>query len=312
MRHIGLIEEAKLSRRSVVTIGAFDGVHRGHQSLIRQLVTHAQESDLAPVVLTFYPHPQMVLGGYQPGFYLTMPDAKAQLLGELGVELVVTHPFNDEVRQIRAADFVTDLLRYLKMASLWVGADFAMGYQREGNVELLSRQAQMRDFSLRVVDLMDAGGERVSSSRIRAALAAGDVTEAARLLGRPYRVPGQVTRGAQRGRSIGFPTANLAVEDEQAIPDRGVYAGWAMLHSDRHPAVINVGVRPTFDGTRTTVIEGHLLDFDSDLYNEMLKLDFVHRLRDERRFDGVEALVAQIRADIASARILLGLQEQLP
>jgi riboflavin kinase/FMN adenylyltransferase len=251
----------------------------------------------------------MILSGYQPGFYLTLPDAKASLLGDLGVDLVVTHPFNDDVRRIRAAEFVGNLLAHLKMAALWVGADFAMGYQREGNVAFLGQQAAARGFELRVVDLMDAGGERVSSSRVRDALNAGDVAEAGRLLGRAHRVPGQVVEGARRGHTLGFPTANLAVADEQAVPARGVYAGWAMRGDTPYPAVINIGVRPTFDGTRTLTIEAHLLDFDGDLYGHQLTLDFVERLRDEQRFDGVAALVAQINDDIARARILLGLKQ---
>jgi riboflavin kinase / FMN adenylyltransferase len=304
MRHVNTLEEANLSQPSVLMIGAFDGVHRGHQLLIGEATEFARKNQLVPVVLTFFPHPEMVLRGPKPGFYLTLPDQKAKLLGKLGVELVVTHPFNDEVRQMRAAEFADRLLRYLNMKALWVGADFAMGYQREGNIDFLRSKSQEQNFSLRVIDLMDAGGERVSSSRIREELAQGHVEEAARLLGRSYMLTGTVVEGAKRGRTIGIPTANLSVPEEQAVPARGVYAAWAVIDNDRHPAVVNIGMRPTFDGSGVQVIEAHLLDFSDDLYDKLMTLEFTTRLRDEMKFAGVDALFSQIQQDIATARIL--------
>jgi riboflavin kinase/FMN adenylyltransferase len=312
LRHIRNLAEANLSRESVVTIGAFDGVHRGHQYLVGQLVEHARQTGRASVVLTFFPLPKIVLSGPQPGLYLTLPNEKATLLGELGVELVVTHPFNEQVRHTRTADFVTALSDHLKMAALWVGEDFAMGYRREGDVAFLRRQAEERGFTLRVVDLMDAGGERVSSSRVRTALADGDVAEAARLLGRPYRVTGEVVQGAGRGQTIGIPTANLSLDLRKAIPRGGVYAAHATTGSggQAYPAVVNIGVRPTFDGSNTLTVEAHLLDFDGDLYGQTLSLDFVARLRDEKRFEGVDALVAQVRADVEQGRQILGVKRQ--
>jgi riboflavin kinase/FMN adenylyltransferase len=306
MRHIQTLAEANLPRPSVVTIGAFDGVHRGHQHLVGQLVAESQRSDLTPVVLTFHPLPKLVLEGFRPGFYLSTPDEKAEILGQLGVELIVTHPFNEEVRHIRAAAFVKSLLEHLKMAELWVGADFAMGYQREGNVGFLHEQANSYGFRLRVVDLMDAGGERVSSSRVRAALAEGNVAEAARLLGRPYRLSGEVVPGAQRGKKLGIPTANLAVLPERAVPQRGVYAGRVTADTiSGIPAVANIGIRPTFDGTDTTTIEAHLLDYNGDIYGHTMRLDFIARLRDEHQFINADELVAQIKADIRQSRELL-------
>ncbi len=305
MRHIRSLSEANLSTLSVVTIGAFDGVHRGHQMLIGRLVEQARASGAAPVVLTFYPHPRMVLSGFEPGFYLTLPDDKARLLGKLGVDLVVTHPFDDEVRHIRAADFVERLIAHLNMKALWVGEDFAMGYNREGNVRFLREQGQQRGFSVEVVDLMDAGDERVSSSRIRDALDGGDVAEAERLLGRPYFVRGEVVEGAHRGRMIGFPTANVDVPVELRLPARGVYAGWASVGGRLHGAAINVGVRPTFDGSHALTLEAFLLDYSGSLYGQHLQVHFAERLRDERRFDGVEALVAQIQHDAEQARAAL-------
>lgn len=303
--HLHSLAEANLEKASVVTIGVFDGVHRGHQHLVRQLVDFATDQRQASCVLTFYPYPDTVLRGLRKGYYLTLPDVKANLLGELGVEVVVTHPFDDNVRHIRAQTFVEKLLSSLNMKSLWVGADFAMGYEREGNVHFLREASKHHDFDLRVIDLMDAGNEHVSSSRIRNALAAGDVEEAARLLGRPHRVPGTVVLGAGRGKAIGIPTANLSFPEEQAIPRQGVYAAWANTELGRVPAVVNIGVRPTFDGSGNVTVEAHLLDFDMNLYGQELNLDFVAHLRDERRFEGVSTLVAQIEMDIQQARQLL-------
>lgn len=305
MRHIHSLEQANLSQPSVVTLGVFDGVHRGHQSLIGRLVDQAHALRQVPVVLTFYPYPKLVLRGYQPRSYLTLPEAKARLLGALGVELVITHPFDDSVRHIRAAAFVDSLLVHLKMASLWVGADFALGYQREGNVDFLRGEAQRRGFELRVVDLMDAGGERVSSTRIRDALQTGDVAEAARLLGRPYRVAGQVAQGAGRGHTIGFPTANLDIPEEQAIPAHGVYACRALIGQVHIPAVTNIGLRPTFDGNGALTVETHLLDFSGDLYGQSIELDFIAHLRAEQKFSGPQALIDQINRDISQARVIL-------
>jgi riboflavin kinase/FMN adenylyltransferase len=305
MRHVTGLELTHLDQPSVVTIGAFDGVHRGHQYLIQHLLDRAQMHNEIPVVLTFFPLPKMVLGGFQCGFYLTLPDDKARLLGNLGVEVVITHPFNDDVRQMRAATFVDLLVEHLNMRSLWVGEDFALGYQREGNVTFLKAAGAERGFDVQVVDLMDAGHERVSSTRIRNELAEGNVAEAGRLLGRPHFVRGEVVTGAHRGHTLGFPTANLAVSELVAIPARGVYAGWMRVRGETHEAVINIGLRPTFDGRPTETVEAHLLDFSGDLYGEEVALFFSRRLRGEQKFGGADELIEQIRADIQTGRVVL-------
>lgn len=310
MRHIRALSEANLESPAVVTIGVFDGVHRGHQRVIKRLLEAAEAAGAVSVVLTFYPDPELVIRGPQPRYYLTSPDEKARLFGELGVDLVVTHPFDDEVRHVRAAEFVDRLVKHLNMAELWVGEDFAMGYQREGDIAFLEAQAAEKGFVLRIVDLMDAGGDKVSSSRIRQTLAAGDVEEAQYCLGRPFRVEGEVVVGDRRGQTIGVPTANVAVPDERAIPAHGVYAAWAWVGGQRVKAAVNVGVRPTFDGTRRTIVEAHLLDFDADLYGQTLTLGFVAHLRGEQRFDGVDALVTQIARDVEQARQILAETER--
>ena len=306
MPHVYRLEDAQPDAPTVVAVGVFDGVHIGHQALLRDLVARARERGYVPAVLTFHPHPDVVLGRASGRFYLTSPERRAELLAALGVEWVVTHPFDERVRRMRAADFVERVVRHLRMGELWVGADFALGYKREGDVDFLRAEGARRGFAVRAVDLLvsDGHGAVVSSSGVRQALRAGDVERAARWLGRPYRLAGEVVRGDMRGRTIGFPTANLDVWAEQLLPANGVYAGWAQLGAERFMAVANIGNRPTFDHGAVTV-EAHLLDFDRDIYGAQLAFDVVARLRAERKFAGVDALVAQIARDVERARAVL-------
>ncbi len=306
MKHVTDLTDARPDRPTIVAVGMFDGVHRGHQHLLRRLVESARAEGLTPVALTFFPHPDKVLGRAQGRYYLTTPEQRAALLGALGVEVVVSHPFDDEVRQMRAAAFVDRLVTHLKLRELWVGQDFALGYKREGNVAFLREQGAQKGFAVQVVDLVGNAhsGEVITSSTIRAALEAGDVERAARWLARPYTVEGTVIHGDGRGRAIGFATANLDVWDEQILPANGVYAGWARVGGEAFMAVTNVGRRPTFEG-QIVRVEAHLLDFDRPIYGERLELAFVARLRDEQRFDGIDALVAQIRRDAEQGRALL-------
>lgn len=302
MQHIYNLEHAVLEQPSVVTIGVFDGVHRGHQHLIRQLVDEAHRNGQQAVIITFFPHPDIVLRGLEGRYYLTTPEQKAALFGELGVDVVVTQSFDADFRQIRAAAFVDSLLNQLKMASLWVGSDFAMGYKREGNVPFLQAEAAQKGFEVKVLDLVALdGGGAISSTAIREALQSGDVALAKAWLGRAYAVSGEVVHGEKRGRQIGFPTANVAVWEQQVIPGNGVYAGWAMLGNERHMAVTNVGVRPTFAGQGVTV-ESYLLDFDRDIYGQQLTVTFETKLRSEMKFPGIQALIEQINADVVAGR----------
>lgn len=301
MNHIYNLEEVHLEQPSLVAIGVFDGVHRGHQHLISQLVAKAHATGRLAVVLTFFPHPDVVLRGLSGRYYLTTPEQKADQLIRLGVDYVVTHPFDERVRLVRAADFVDRLLRHLKMDVLWVGSDFALGYEREGNAAFLRRQGEQKNFALQVVDLMTNNGEVISSTAIRDVLQNGDVEQARHWLGRSYAVHGEVVHGEQRGRKIGFPTANVDVWGEQVIPGNGVYACWAYLGGEAFMAVTNVGVRPTFSGQGVTV-EAHLLDFERDIYGQQLTVSFETRLRAEKKFNGIQELIAQITADAQAGR----------
>ncbi|MCS6835142.1 MAG: bifunctional riboflavin kinase/FAD synthetase [Anaerolineae bacterium] len=307
MSHLYRLEDAQVARPSLVTIGVFDGVHRGHQQLITRLVATARQQRALAVVLTFFPHPDVVLSGKpQERYYLSHPDERAALLTGLGVDLVITQTFDDQLRQIRAADYVVNLHEHLNLRELWVGADFALGYQREGNVTFLRQQGERYGFRVQTVDLVAQGadGSIISSSAVRASLRAGQVRQAAQWLGRSYALAGQVVHGDARGRTIGFPTANVAVWEEQVLPAYGVYAGWATLGSERFMAVTNVGVRPTFGGQQIRV-EPHLLDFDRDIYGQTLRVTFEERLRGEQRFNGLDALKAQLARDVQAARAYL-------
>lgn len=304
MAHYQSLADVQLDQPSIVTIGVFDGLHRGHQHLLRQLVSDARARGQLAVAITFHPHPDVFLRGITGRYYLTTPEARYRLMREMGLDVVITLPFNNELRQVRAADFVDALVKHLKMDALWVGADFALGYKREGNVEFLRARGVEKGFTVEVLELLSNGGGAITSTKIREALLAGDVETARDLLGRAYHVSGEVIHGEKRGRSIGFPTANIAVWEELVIPANGVYAGWALLGDEKFMAVTNVGQRPTFNGQGVTV-EAHLLDFDRDIYGEILGFTFEKRLRPEMRFNGIQELIAQIRSDAETGRAYL-------
>src|SRR5512147_2297012 len=304
MRLIHDLEDAQLIEESVVTIGSFDGVHRGHQSLIAGVREAALKANRAAVVMTFFPHPSVVLGRAQP-FYLTAPEEKLVQLNQAGADLLVEMPFTTETAQIRAADFVELLRQHLRLRELWIGHDFALGYKREGDAEFLTKLGQARGFAVHVADPLTNDGEIISSSNIRTALREGDVAHAAKLLGRPFRLSGKVVRGDGRGKTIGVPTANLDVWQDHAIPANGVYACRAWVGHIPHRAAVNIGTRPTVTYETRRTVEAHLLGFDKDLYGLNIALDFFERLRGEQKFANVQELVTQIKSDIETTRHLL-------
>ncbi|WP_420640560.1 bifunctional riboflavin kinase/FAD synthetase [Candidatus Leptofilum sp.] len=287
-----------------VAIGSFDGVHLGHQAVLQKMVSEAQSVEARTAVLTFFPHPKRVIQQVSEPYYLGTLDQRVTRLANLGIDLIITHPFNETVRQTRAATFVDELCRYLDMRQLW-GGNFALGYNREGDIPFLQKLGEERGYTVQQVDaLVMWQGERVSSSRIRRSLLEGDLQEVNGCLGRPYCVSGTVIGGKKMGRTIGFPTANIEFWDEQLLPANGVYAIYAGLGEERHLAAVNVGVRPTVNGSAVSV-EAHLLDFDMDIYGHTLHLDFIDRIRPEQKFTGLDALKAQIAADVAQVRELL-------
>ena len=291
-------------RPTFVAVGSFDGVHLGHQAVLQKMVAAAKKADVRTAVLTFFPHPKRVIQQLTEPYYLGTLDERVALLANLGIDLIITHPFNNKVRQTRAATFVEELCHYLDMRQLW-GGNFALGYQREGDIPFLRRLGTEKGYTVQQVEAMVMWQEeRVSSSRVRRSLLEGDMAEVNGCLGRPYCVSGTVVEGKKLGRTIGFPTANVDFWDEQLLPSNGVYATYAWLGEERHLAATNVGVRPTVNGSAVTV-EAHLLDFDRDIYGRTLRLEFIDRIRPEMKFTGLEALKAQIQADVQQVRILL-------
>ena len=288
-------------RPSALSIGKFDGVHRGHQHLVRLLLEHARKRDLASVVVTLHPHPITVLRPGTAATYLCSLEERVALLRAQGVDQVGVLSFTSELAQLSYRDFMALLVEQLDLQFLLIGADFAVGRDREGNADALRSLGAEQDFEVEVVPLLSEGDAKVGSGAVREALARGDMEAVAQLLGRPFALRGPVVRGAERGRSIGFPTANIAVAPDLALPSFGVYVTRAYLGEAAYSSVTNVGQRPTFDETRPT-IEVHLLDFDGDCYEQELRIELVHHLRDEQRFDGVDELVAQIQQDIAATR----------
>jgi riboflavin kinase / FMN adenylyltransferase len=295
---------------TILTIGKFDGIHIAHQQLIRTIQERSRALGVRGAVVTFDPHPAAVLSPESAPLLLTPLPEKIALLDVLGLDLLVLLTFNREMMQTRAADFLQYLTAGLRPRELWVGEDFAMGYRREGNVDFIRKWTGPRGIEVQSIPLVSLDGKVVSGSTIRELIMAGEVEASRRLLGRPPGVSGVVHRGDQRGRSIGFPTANILPEATHLLPANGVYASRTRLASGEYvPSVTNVGTRPTFNGQRRQV-ETHLLDWSGDLYDETILIQFLHRLREEKKFSGIEMLRAQIGADVAQARELL-LTEQI-
>ncbi len=299
--------------RTVVTIGAYDGVHLGHQAVIGQVRALAAAAGAKSVVLTFDRHPATVVRPESAPPLLTDAEQRLELLDATGIDMTVVLPFDAGQSHESPESFVDRVLvTALAVRTIVVGADFHFGHDRHGNVDLLEKMGRSRGFDVRPVELVarvDGIDEPISSTAIRRALAGGDVEVAAALLGRPHEVRGTVVEGDRRGRLLGFPTANVAVPAAACLPADGVYAGWYERPDGTvHPCAINLGRRPTFyEHAATAVLEAHLLDFDDDLYGERAEVRFAHFLRSERKFDGIEAIVAQLRLDVAHARGLLGL-----
>jgi riboflavin kinase/FMN adenylyltransferase len=288
-------------RGGAVTIGNFDGVHRGHAQLVERLLVKAREVGGPAIVFTFDPHPVRLLRPGSAPPPLTWTDRKAQLLDELGVTAVIAYPTDEALLQLSPAGFFDRIVRQqLAARGMVEGPNFFFGQKRAGNIETLQALCESAGVSLEIVPPVKVGSEFVSSSRVRAAVAAGDVDQARQLLTRPYRVRGMVTHGAGRGAKIGFPTANIEAIDT-LLPAQGVYAAKAITQAGNWPAAINIGPNPTF-GEQALKIEVHLIDFAGSLYGQPLEVDFLSRLRGIESFPSVDALKAQLARDVAAAR----------
>lgn len=297
--------------RAVVTIGAYDGMHLGHQAVIDHVRRLATERNCRSVLITFDKHPATVVRPESAPKLLTDREQRVELLSNTGLDAVVMIEFNEAQAAESPESFIQRvLIDSLSVSAVVIGEDFHFGRGRGGNVDLLAKFGVDHDFDVEPLELLgreDGVDEPVSSTAIRRALAGGDITRANEMLGRPFEARGAVVQGDQRGRLLGFPTANVEVSNQICLPADGVYAGvYERPNGEVHDCAINLGRRPTFyEHAETSLLEAHLLDFDGDLYGEPAKVRFVHFLRSERKFDGIDALIEQLRSDVESTRTML-------
>jgi riboflavin kinase/FMN adenylyltransferase len=287
-----------------VTIGNFDGVHRGHRAILDRVIGHAREAGGEAAVVTFDPHPRCVLQPDRCPPAVTTLEEKASILDELGVDRLVVLAFDLEMSRWSAEHFCERLVTAFALRTLVVGHDFALGHKRQGDIAFLRDWGSRCGFDVEALDPVSYGGEPFSSTRIRAALAAGDVAAAAELMGRPWFIDAEVEHGEKRGRALGFPTANLAIPKGKELPARGIYATRVRARDAWWMAATSIGVRPTFGGDHVTV-EPHLLDFEGEMYGERVRCEFVARLREERAYATAAELVEQIGRDVEETRRLL-------
>jgi riboflavin kinase / FMN adenylyltransferase len=294
---------------SSITIGTFDGVHLGHRALIARAIGAGREQGLSSVIITWDRHPNQTIRPEKTPPLLTTPERKIELLEERGPDILVSLAFDKALSQWPPERFAEEVLaRGLGARLVIVGTGWRFGHKAKGDSELLAALGHDLGFSVEAVGLETMLGAPISSSRLRAAVADGDMVLAATLLARPFDMDGEVVHGDDRGRSLGFPTANVALDPSLVNPARGVYAGRARVDESWFPAAINVGVNPTFGGDPATTaprVEAFLLDFEGDLYDRSIRIEFHKRLRDELKFDSVEALIAQMKADVVATRKLI-------
>ncbi|MCC6329298.1 MAG: bifunctional riboflavin kinase/FAD synthetase [Acidobacteria bacterium] len=294
-------ENANIQRPTVLTLGVFDGLHLGHQLIMRTVVERAKAVNAVPTAITFDPHPRAVLHPETAPPLLQTLDQRLANFEVLGIEQAIVIPFTAEFASTPAEEFLSNILHdRLQAKEVYLGKGFAFGRSRGGNIELLKRMSGELGFFADEVPEVQLRGQRISSSEIRKLLATGRVNLARRMLGRPYGVEGVVVRGNRRGHTIGFPTANLKPHN-RVIPKFGVYATATLVGGKWRRSITNIGVRPTFETQAEPSIETYLFDFDSDLYGDVLRVRFLHRIRDERKFNGIEELKAQIEKDSRTA-----------
>jgi len=289
---------------SLVTIGVFDGVHLGHRLLLSRLVELSKKQNLSSLVITFGQHPQQVLFPQGGPLFLTDLAQRISLLKDTGVDDVLVLSFSQKLAELSAPEFLGMLKKYLRMRGLVIGSDSTLGRNREAGISELQKLGEKMGFSVTVVPPLKIDGQVVSSTAIRNALSRGDVERAAKLAGRPFSLEGKVVPGAGRGMKLGFPTANLGLKPEQALPQNGVYATLTEVDNKSYRSVTNIGKRPTF-GPNERAVEVHLLDYSANLYGRSLKVTFLKRLRKERQFASAEELKRQILEDVRQSKALL-------
>ena len=294
-------DNAEIQRPTVLTLGVFDGLHLGHQLIMRTVVDRARAVDAVPTVITFDPHPRAVLHPESAPPLLQTFDQKIEAFGVLGIEQTIVVRFTKEFSSIRADEFLREVVKdRLHAKEVYLGKGFAFGHNREGNIELLKRLGNELGFVAGEVPEVSLRGKRVSSSKIRELLTRGQVNLARRMLGRPYGVEGPVERGAERGHQLGFPTANLHPHN-RVIPKNGVYVTGTLIDGQWRRSVTNVGLRPTFGEATEPSVETYVMNWDGDLYGDVVRVRFLYRLRDERKFSSIQELKRQIEQDVNRA-----------
>lgn len=305
MQHYHSLEQVSI-KNAWLTIGVFDGVHRGHREIIRKLTTDAHADNAPAVVLTFDPHPASILAGRDIKC-LTTPDERADLLGDLGVDIVITQRFTPDLSTVPAIEYMSRLKETLDLKRLLIGYDFALGRGREGNASRLTEIGRELNYSVEVIPAVSDESGVISSTEIRKLVSTGNVSEAAKLLGYNYSLSGPVIHGDGRGRRINIPTANIDYPKQKVAPPNGIYVCWATIGAEKIMAATNIGFNPTFTpDKKIPSLEAHLLDFDRDIYGKEIKLEFVARVRNELKFTSVESLLEQIYDDIKKTREMLG------
>jgi riboflavin kinase/FMN adenylyltransferase len=289
---------------SWITIGSYDGIHRGHRRVLQQVVANARRNGTRPALVTFDPHPRCVLAPDSCPPTLTTVDEKAELLEEMGIADLIVLPFTRKLSALTATEFMERLLARVPLAGLVIGYDFALGHQRRGNREFLQHYGDAHGFEVDVIEPYSLEGQVISSTAVRGLLLGGNVAHATRLLGRHYSISSFVEHGTGTGSRIGYPTANFAITPNKLVPHNGVYAVWVDIDGVAYQGAMNIGYRPTFGENRLTV-EAFILDFAGDIYRKDVRARFVQRIRDERKFESVDALVAQISRDVERARGIL-------
>ena len=290
--------------KTLLAIGVFDGVHAGHRCLLTQLRQQAAAANLLSGVVTFSPHPQSVLHPARELPWLSDLDDRVTVLQQLGLDTVVVLTFTAKLAQLSARDFMSLIKKYLKMQGVMVGPDFVLGRGGEGDISLLRTLGDEMGFTVHVIPPFTIEGEVVSSTLIRQALARGDMGRVAKLMGRHFYLKGKVITSDKRGRLLGFPTANLDIRPEQALPDNGIYATITQVNGEHLPSATNIGTRPTF-GEGERMVETHLLNYKGDLYGKQITVQFVRKVRDERRFSSADALIMQMERDVQEVDAIL-------
>jgi len=291
-------------KETFLTIGVFDGIHVGHRYLLKNLIERAKEENLLSGVVTFNPHPQSVLHPNEQLRWLSNLEDRVRAFQELGINIVAVLTFTPKVAQLRARDFMSLLKKHLKMHGIMVGPDFTLGRGQEGNINMLRTLGHEMKFSVEVVPPFTIDGEIVSSTLIRQALIQGDMRRIEKLMGHYFYLRGKVITSDKRGRALGFPTANLDIEPQQALPGNGIYATITQVNSKRFPSATNVGTRPTF-GEGKKMVETHLIQYKGDLYGKEIRVEFVQKVRDEQRFPSAEELKVQMGKDVQEVEAIL-------